>query len=287
VDVLAAGCLSLAILSLGLALRTTSLKEPGGRRPLVERLTAHHRQRLAEARIAGNPVTYVAMTFLAPVCLFALGWLQSPVLALFAGGTGVLVPRIYLAWLVHAQSRRSESEAPRLLQAVLSGLATGNTYLDALRQARLTCTDPWIQEDLDYVIQRFLLDVPLQESLQAVRARVMTRNLGLIWDTLRICAANQLPTQAARTLFFELSSTVQFNVQLANEVRARSSGQRAQIWLLAVIVPGMYVYLKLMSPQLLSVLDETTVGRYVLVPLAAALEVIGLALSFRIARFEA
>jgi Flp pilus assembly protein TadB len=286
VDVVAAGCLSLAILSLGLAFRRGS-PESGRPRRLVERITAHHRQKLAEARIAGNPQTYVAMAFLAPVCLFAVGWLQSPVMAVFAGSVGLLVPRLYLAWLVYAQSRRSESEAPRLLQAVLSGLAAGSTYLDALRQARLTCTDPWIREDLDYVIQRFLLDVPLHESLQAIRARVMTRNLGLVWETLMICAANQLPTQAARTLFFELSSTVQFNVQLANEVRARSSGQRAQIWLLAVIVPGMYLYLRLMSPQLLSVLDETTVGRYILFPLAAALEVIGLVLSFRIARFEA
>jgi len=286
VDVVAAGCLSLAILSLGLAFRRGS-PESGRPRRLVERITAHHRQKLAEARIAGNPQTYVAMAFLAPVCLFAVGWLQSPVMAVFAGGVGLLVPRLYLAWLVHAQSRRSESEAPRLLQAVLSGLTAGSTYLDALRQARLTCTDPWIREDLDYVIQRFLLDVPLHESLQTIRARVMTRNLGLVWETLMICAANQLPTQAARSLFFELSSTVQFNVQLANEVRARSSGQRAQIWLLAVIVPGMYLYLRLMSPQLLSVLDETPVGRYVLFPLAAALEVIGVVLSFRIARFEA
>jgi Flp pilus assembly protein TadB len=286
VDVVAAGCLSLAILSLGLAFRRSSSSRGSAHR-FVERLTARHRQRLAEARIAGNPQTYVVMAFLAPVCLFAVGWLQSPLLAVFAGAIGLLVPRLYLAWLVHAQSRRSESEAPRLLQAVLSGLTAGSTYLDALRQARLTCTDPWIREDLEYVIQRFLLDVPLHESLQAVRARVTTRNLGLIWEALVICAANQLPTAAARALFFELSSTVQFNVQLANEVRARSSGQRAQIWLLAVIVPGMYLYLRLMSPQLLSVLDETTVGRYILFPLAAALEVIGLALSFRIARFEA
>src|SRR5207245_11516257 len=181
---------------------------------------------------------------------------------------GLLLPRFYLAWLVHTQARRSEAEAPRLLQALLAGLIGGSTYLDALRQARLTSSDPWIREDLDYVVQRFLLDAPLHESLREVRARTTTRNLGLIWETLTICAANQLPTQAARTLFFELSSTVQFNVQLANEVRARSSGQRAQIWMLAVIVPGMYLYLRLMSPQLLSVLDETTLGRYLLFPLA-------------------
>src|SRR4029077_5079423 len=134
---------------------------------------------------------------------------------------------------------------------------------------------------------RFLLDVQLHESLQAVRARVTTRNLGLIWETLMICAANHLPPAAARTLFFELSSAVQFNVQLANEVRARSAGQRAQIWLLAVILPGMSLYLRRVNPQLLSVLDETMLGRFVLFPLAAALEVAGIALSLRIARFEA
>jgi len=285
-DVIAAGCLSLALMSFGLALRHGSTIRPTPR-PLLNRLTAHYRRRLAEARIAGSPQPYVVLAFLAPVGFFGIGWMQSPVLAVLGGLAGLLVPRVYLAWLVHAQSRRSEAEAPRLLQAVLNGLTAGSTYLDTLRQARLGCTDPWIREDLDFVIQRFLLDAPLSESLQAVRARVVTRNLGLIWETLMICTANQLPTQAARTLFFELSGTVQFNVQLANEVHARSSGQRAQIWLLAVIVPGMYLYLRFMSPQLLSLLDETTLGRFVLFPLAMALEVIGIALSLRIARFEA
>ena len=285
-DVIAAGCLSVAILSLSLALgrRTTT---PRIRARLLDRLLTYHRIRLAQARIAGSPQAYVAMACIAPVALFALGWMQSPVLAVIAGAGGLLLPRLYLAWLVHTQSRRSESEAPRLLQAVLGGLSAGSTYLDTLRQARLTSLDPWIREDLDLVIQRFLLDAPLHESLQLVRARVMTRNLGLIWETLVICTANQLPTQAARSLFFELSGTVQFNVQLANEVRARSSGQRAQIWLLAVIVPGMYLYLRVMSPQLLSLLDETTLGRYILFPAAVALEVVGIALSLRIARFEA
>src|SRR5438132_11109469 len=100
----------------------------GGARLLLERLTAHYRRRLSEARIAGNPLTYVAMAFVTPICLFAIGWLQSPVLAVFAGGAGLLVPRLYLAWLVHAQSRQSEIEAPLLLHAVRSGVAAGRTY---------------------------------------------------------------------------------------------------------------------------------------------------------------
>jgi Flp pilus assembly protein TadB len=283
-DVVAAVCVSVGILSLGLAGRRSP--QTGSLRRLLDQTVAHHRERLALARIPGNPRTYLAMSLIAPVALFAVGWLQSPVLAISAGVSGLLMPRLYLAWLVHAQSQRSEAEAPRLLQSLLSGLSAGGTYLEALRQARLTCADPWIREDLDLIIQRFMLDAPLQESLQEVRARATTRNLGLIWETLRICAEAPLPTHAARNLLLEVSAAIQFNVQLANEVNARSAGQRMQIWLLAVIVPGMYLYLRLMSPQLLSVLDETALGRFVLFPLAAALEIAGIALSVRIARLE-
>jgi Flp pilus assembly protein TadB len=286
VDFVAAGCLTIGILSMGLAIRRGKAR-PGDSGRLLRRLLSHYQTRLTAARIAGNPGSYVAIAIVAPVALFAAGWQQSPVLGILGAGAGLLLPRFYLAWLVHTQARRSEAEAPRLLQALVAGLTAGATYLDALRHARRTCADPWISEDLDFVIQRFVLNVPLYDSLREVHARVTTRNLSLIWETLSICDANHLPTQAARNLLVELSSAVQFNVQLANEVRARSTGQRAQIWLLAVIVPGMYLYLRLMNAQLLSVLDETMLGRFVLFPLAAALEVTGIALSFRIARFEA
>lgn len=283
-DLVAAFCVSIAILSLGLIVPSWPRRDS---HRLLDRLLDRSQRQLAQARISGNPRAYLAMTIVAPAALSAVGWLQSPLMALGAGIAGLVAPRLYVAFMVQVQSRRSEAEAPRLLQSLLAGLASGGTYLDALRQARLSVTDRWLQDDLDSIIQRFLLDAPLHESLTEIRAHTTTRNLGLIWDTLRICTENHLPTQKARTLLFELSATVQFNVQLANEVKARSSGQRAQIWLLAVIVPGLYLYLRLMSPQLLSVLDDTIVGRFVLFPLAALLEVAGIVFSFRIARFEA
>ncbi|HVH65760.1 MAG TPA: hypothetical protein VM674_06945 [Candidatus Acidoferrum sp.] len=280
---LAAICLSIAILSLGLALAA----RPGvERKPWLEALLKRSQNRLSRARIAGSARTYLALHFFAPIGLFAIGWLQSPILAVAGAAAGLVVPRMYVAWLTRTQAQRTEAEAPQLLQALLAGLIAGGTYLEALRQARVACSDRWLQQDLDRVIQGFLLDIPLHESLGEIRSRTATRNLGLIWETLRICTEHHLPTEKARTLLLELSSTVQFNVQLANEVRARSTGQRTQIWLLAVIVPGMFLYLHLMSPQLLSVLDDTLLGRFVLFPLAAALEVAGIVFSLRIARFQ-
>ena len=284
-DLVAAACVSLAVISLGLGLLAGSSENPLKR--LIDRLVERQSQRLEQARIAKRAHSLLLMTVLVPAALFLFGWLESPVLALLGATCGFLVPRVYLAWLVRVQARRSEAQAPRLLQAILSSLSSGSTYLDALRQARQAISDSWIREDLDFVIQRFLLDVPLHQSMRPIRARISTPNLGLVWDSLIICSSNQLPTPAARTLLYELSATVQFNVQLQQEVRAKTSGQRLQIWLLAAIVPGMYLYLRLISPELLSTLDETVLGKYVLIPTAAALELLGIYLSLRLSRFSA
>jgi Flp pilus assembly protein TadB len=250
-------------------------------------LLARQAARLQQARIQVDPRSYLALTLVAPPILFVAGWLQSPAVAVLAGGAGFLLPRFYVRWLVGVHVRRSETEAPRFLQSILTGLGAGGTYLDALRQARLAVKDPWLQEDLDCVMQRFMLNVALEASIREVRAHTGSRNLGLIWETVEICCASHLPTQRARALLLQLSSSVEFNVQLANEVRARASGQRLQIWLLAVIVPGMYLYLRALNPELLNYLDETIAGRYLLLPAAALLEAAGIYLILRVSRLSA
>ena len=284
-DLVVALGVSLATFALGMGL----LPARGGHGSLrrwIDQQLARHRAQLEAARIHASPRSYLALSVGAPIALFLIGLIQSPVFALLGLGAGLLLPRLYVSYLVRAHTQRSEAEASQFLQVLLANLTAGSTYLEALQQARLAAQDDWLREDLDYVIQRFLLDVPLEASIREIRSRVHSRNLGLVWENLAVCCANRVPTQTAKALLTELSTTVHFNVQLASEVRARASGQRLQIWLLAVIVPGMYLYLRLLSPDLLSLLDDTLVGRYLLLPAAAVLEVLGLYLSFRISRFE-
>ncbi len=253
-----------------------------------DRLVAHHERRLRAARLTVDARRFAAVSIFAPPCLALAGLIiGSPVVAIGGLLGGFFMPRLYLDSLVRGQQRRTEAEAPRLLQVILASLAAGRTYLEALEEARGRIHDRWLRSDLDHIVRQFHLDIPLETSVTEVRLLAAGRNLGLIWDNLAICIGNRIPAGKAKGLFAELSTTVQFNVQVQQEVKARTSGQRAQIWLLAAIVPGLFFYLRLINPEFFAVLDETTVGRLVLFPAAVALEILGLVLSVRVARVDA
>jgi Flp pilus assembly protein TadB len=288
VDLLIAAVAAAAVLLLGVATAPgarQTLRGPRG--SLFERTVERQRTRLRAARLNVDAHRFTLLCLATPPVLVLAGMvLGSPVVALVGGAAGFVVPRLYLDALVRAQRRRTEAEAPRMLQVILASLASGSTYLEALQEARARATDRWLRDDLDHVISEFHLGVPLERSIAEVRSATAGRNLALVWDNLAICIANRIPAARAKGLFVELSSTVQFNVQVQQEVRARTSGQRAQIWLLALIVPGLFLYLRVLDGSLFDVLDATTLGRWVLMPVAVFLEVLGLVLSFRFARVE-
>jgi len=289
VDLLIAVLAMAAVLLLGVATAprgaaTAHVESPS----LFGRMVERQRTQLRAARLHVDARRFTLLCIATPPALVLGGLvLGSPVVAVLAGAGGFAVPRLYLDALVRAQRRRTEAEAPRMLQVILASLAAGSTYLEALQEARSRAADRWLRDDLDHVIAEFHLGVPLERSIAQVRSAAAGRNLALIWDNLAICIANRIPASRAKGLFVELSATVQFNVQVQQEVRARTSGQRAQIWLLALIVPGLFLYLRVIDPDLFTVLDATALGRWVLLPVAVALEVLGIVLSFRLARVEA
>jgi Flp pilus assembly protein TadB len=275
-------CLGLAIAPLPAA--TQKLAQPS----FFERSVLRNQHQLRGARLVVDPRKFTLVCWISPPLLLIVGLLVgSVVIALGGFLVGLLAPRIYLNALLSAQRRRTEAEAPRILQVILASLVAGRTYLEAITEARSRAHDRWMQDDLDFIIRQFHLDVPLEKAIAEVRSYCVGRNLGLIWDNLAICIANKIPATKAKELLMELSSTVQFNVQVEQEVKAKTSGLRVQIWMLAAIVPALFFYLRFLNPEFFSVLNDTLLGKFVLFPLAAFLEVFGIVLSFRVARVEA
>lgn len=284
-DILIATCSTVAILLLALGLHPPARSSTGP--GMLQRLQARNAAQIQAARLHIDARRFTLASWAAPPLFAAVGWVTgSPLVAVGAAVGALFVPRAHLRLLVRRQQTRSENEAPRLLQVLVASLAAGRTYLDALEEARTRVHDRWIREDLDHIIRQFYLDIPLEASITEIRARADGRNLALIWDNLAICIGNRIPTSRAQELFVELSASVQFNVQVQQEVRAKTGGQRAQIWMLAAIVPGLFLYLRIINPDFFTVLDQTAAGRFVLFPAAVALEIGGILLSVRASRVE-
>src|SRR5438093_10713202 len=73
---------------------------------------------IARARLELAPRPLIAITIAGPLVLGMLGWLLSPLVALVGLVVGLLLPRAYLDYLVRAEGRAADEDAPRILRAM-------------------------------------------------------------------------------------------------------------------------------------------------------------------------
>jgi len=99
-------------------------------------------------------------------------------------------------------------------------------------------------------------------------------------ETLAMGIASRLPYDRAGILVAAVADRLAFEERLDEEIRARTAGLRSQVVLLALVVPAIAAYLAFTVPSLAATLGQP-IGRFVLIPAALALEVIGVIASRR------
>lgn len=174
----------------------------------------------------------------------------------------------------------------RVLVAIGSGLRSGLALPDALRRATGDLDDAVATRSLRGALWSFDLGAGLDEALFAAAggARDDTERIAL--GTLAIGVSERLPRERLADLVDAMAERASFALRLDDEVRARAAGARQQQRLLALLVPALAVYLGLTVPSLAATLGSD-LGRYVLIPGAALLEVGGILLGRRIVRSAA
>jgi Flp pilus assembly protein TadB len=105
----------------------------------------------------------------------------------------------------------------------------------------------------------------------------------LALEVLALVAGERLAASRAAAIVASVADRLSFEERLGEEIRARTSGIRAQIVLLALLVPALSGYLVLTMPGLAITL-ASPLGAHVLVPLAILLEVAGIVASREIVR---
>jgi Flp pilus assembly protein TadB len=177
-----------------------------------------------------------------------------------------------------AAGRRSLDVLQATHAALRSGLPLARALRLALERTPFTSADPFQR-----ALRAFELNVPLDQALRDAAREISDRRITLALDALALIAAEQLPAARAAPVVASVGDRLAFDARLAEEIRARTSGVRAQIVLLALLVPALAVYLVLTLPGLGATLTSP-LGIFVLVPCAILFEAAGILASRAIAR---
>ena len=203
-----------------------------------------------------------------------------PLVGLLAG---LAAPSLVLRTRAQAARERSARATTRLLRATEGALRSTVPLPEALRRAAEGTRDPRARRPFVEALRAFDLGASLDEALQASASRTVDVRTRAALETLALGVGSRLPHERAAQLVGSVAERLAFAERLDDEIRARTSGLRSQVVLLALVVPAMALYLALTVPSLAATL-ASPIGRYVLVPAALALEVVGVVASRRMVR---
>lgn len=202
--------------------------------------------------------------------------------ALAPGALALAAPS--LALHLRAQSRRERRRRAALahFRGIGGSLASGTGLVEAIRRTVAGEPDALAARPLARALRAFAMGASLSEGLRAAAAAAHPRTRPALL-TLALGVDERLPVARLSALVASIVERLGFEEQVEAEVRARTSGARVQIWAMAAVVPLLALYLAATVPLVADVL-ASELGRRLLVPAAAALELAGLLLARRAVR---
>lgn len=247
--------------------------------PHILHLSMRHPEReiLREAGWTRSLLAWECLRALATVSGLAVA---ASLGALPLGLVGPVVPSFVARMLAARRRDERARETVSLLQMTLAALRSGASLTEAVRLAAGSGAEPE-SGPFAGAVRAFDLGAPLDFALRDARARARDQRVILGLDALSLCVAEKLSGSRCATLIASVVDRLVFEQQVADDVRARTSGLRVQVVLLAALVPGLALYLAVTVPGMQETF-MTPLGRFVLLPLASFLEIAGIVASRRL-----
>lgn len=194
---------------------------------------------------------------------------------------GALAPSVVVRSRAATVRWRARLATTRLLRATEAALRSGASLPEALRRAcNVAADDRLARRPFVEGLRAFDLGAPLDQALRAAAHRATDPRTRIALETLAMGIALRLPSDRAGVLVAAIADRLAFEERLDEEVRARTGGLRSQVLLLALVVPAIAAYLTFTVPTLAATLGQP-LGRFVLIPVALALELAGVIASRR------
>jgi tight adherence protein B len=247
--------------------------------PRISGLSATHPDRYAlrDAGWTRSLLVWECVRAVAGICGLAVAGSLG---LLPLGLVGAAVPSVVARTLAARRRDERARETVPLLQMTLASLKSGSSLTEALRLAAGSGSDAALGPFAG-AVRAFDLGAPLDVALHEARAGASDERVVLGLDALSLCVAEQLSGSRCAMLLSSAIDRLVFEKQIADDVRARTAGLRVQIAFLAALVPGLALYLAVTVPGMAETF-ATPLGRFVLLPLAAVLELTGVVASRRL-----
>jgi tight adherence protein B len=207
--------------------------------------------------------------------------LTGIVIAGLAGLAGFFLPRFYVSGRTRKRQQMLSGQLAEALQLIANGLRSGVAFQQAMKIAAAQLPSP-MAEELHKCIQDTNLGLPQEEALQNMAERVGSQDMDLVVTTILIqrTAGGRLSEVLER-----IAETMRERERLHGEIHAMTGQQRLTGNIMAVypVVLGLLFFA--LSPDLMSVLWEESLGR-VLLGVAVFLQVLAIVTMRRIVKLE-
>lgn len=210
----------------------------------------------------------------------ALVWSLTPLPLFPFLALGALAPSVVLRSRAASVRWRARLATTHVLRATEAALQAGASLPESLRRAAEGTEDRLARRPFIGALRAFDLGAPLDQALRESARAATDPHSRMALETIAMGITWRLPFNRAGVLVAAVADRLSFEERLDEEVRARTGGLRAQVILLAMLVPAIAAYLAFTVPSLAATLEQP-IGRFVLIPAALALEVIGVVASRR------
>jgi tight adherence protein B len=202
---------------------------------------------LERAKVPLRPGEFVIVVAGGALALAAVLLLATGSVPL-AGGAPVLAVLLTAQVLRRRVSRRKrafEQQLPDSLSLVASSLSAGHTFL---RAVQMMCEEspPPLSEEFARLVAETRLGDSVVEALERMAARLQIRDLDMVVQAIRI---QQTVGGRLADLFHTLADVIRARDEVKREVQILTAEGRMSAYVLAALVPLLFVMISVLNPN--------------------------------------
>lgn len=205
-------------------------------------------------------------------------WLSG---ALVGGAIGIFAPRWWLKKKWAGRLHEIDEQVEESMIYMANSFKANPALPDAIQDC-INSMGPPLTQEYSVLLKEYKLGTPLDTALINMQNRVPARNLQLAVSALLIgrTVGGNIPK-----ILEDIAGTIRESYRLERVIDTQTAQGRMQAWvmgLMPAVVIGMFY---LMDPELITPLFETWQG-YIILSVAAVLNVIGVVFILKIVRIE-